>query len=62
MVFLRAGVELAIQAVEGEIQLTDEAAVKAALEAEAGVTMQLSKYSEDGNFWLAVMDSVIFGK
>lgn len=62
MVFLRAGVELAMQAVEGEIELTDEAAIKAALEAEAGVSMKLAKYSPDGNFWLAVMDSVIFGK
>jgi enoyl-CoA hydratase/carnithine racemase len=62
MVFLRAGVELAMQAVEGKIELTDEAAIKAALEAEAGVSMQLNKYSEEGNFWLAVMDSVIFGK
>ncbi|MGI6662907.1 MAG: DUF3798 domain-containing protein [Bacillota bacterium] len=62
MVFLRAGVELAMQAVEGKIQLNDEAAIKAALEAEAGVSMQLNKYSEEGNFWLAVMDSVIFGK
>jgi hypothetical protein len=62
MVFLRAGVELAMQAVEGKIQLNDEAAIKAALEAEAGVSMQLTKYSDEGNFWLAVMDSVIFGK
>ena len=62
MVFLRAGVELAMQAVEGKIQLNDEATIKAALEAEAGVSMQLTKYSDEGNFWLAVMDSVIFGK
>jgi len=62
MVFLRAGVELDMQAVEGKIQLNDEAAIKAALEAEAGVSMQLTKYSDEGNFWLAVMDSVIFGK
>lgn len=62
MVFLRAGVELAMKAVEGEIELTDEAAIKAALEAEAGVPMTLTKYSPEGNFWLAVMDSVIFRK
>lgn len=62
MVFLRASVELAMQAVEGKAKLTDEAAVAAALEKEAGVKMKLSKYSPDGNFWLAVMDSIIFGK
>lgn len=62
MVFLRASVELAMQAVEGKIKLTDEAAIKAALEKEAGVKMDLSKYSDNGNFWLAVMGSIIFGK
>jgi hypothetical protein len=61
MVFLRASVELAMGAVEGKVSLTDEAAIKAALEADAGTTVTLSKYIPDGNFYLTIMGSYVFG-
>ena len=62
MVFLRGCVELAMGAVEGKVKLNDEVAIKAALEKDAGATMRMSKYIPDGNMYLTIMGSYVFGK
>ena len=60
MVFVEAGVELAKDYADGKFKFDDQAAIKAKLEAVAGVKFQMRKHSEKGSFYLVVSDSVIF--
>lgn len=63
MLFVEAGVELARDAIEGKIDLSDMKAVTVKLESIAGVKMNVKKYDEKkGNFYLVTSGSVIFGK
>lgn len=64
MVFLRASVDLAMQAVEGKIKLSDEVALKAALEKDAGTKITMTKYADvpDGHMYLTILGSYVFGK
>lgn len=64
MVFLRASVELAFQAVDGKIKLTDAAVLTSELEKDAGTKITLTKYADapDGHMYLVILGSYIFGK
>ena len=60
---VEACVEIARDTIEGKMTLDDMDAVKARLEAAAGVSMGISKLDEEkGNFYLITSGSVIFGK
>jgi hypothetical protein len=60
---VEACVEIARDTIEGKMTLDDMDAVKARLEAAAGVSMGISKLDkEKGNFYLITSGSVIFGK
>ncbi|HHT85942.1 MAG: DUF3798 domain-containing protein [Bacillota bacterium] len=61
MALLRGGIELAILALEGEAELTNMEDISRILEQETGVSVELQRYSEDGNLFLALVGSVIFG-
>lgn len=62
MALLRGGIELAILAVEGKAELTNTDDLSKALEKETGVPVELQRYSEEGNMFLGIVGSVIFGK
>jgi len=60
---VEACVEIARDTIEGKMKLDDTDAVKARLEAAAGVPMGISKLDpKKGNFYLITSGSVIFGK
>ncbi len=56
--------EIARDTIEGKMELSDLDAVKARLEAAAGVPMELRRLPEkpDGNFYLLTSGSVVFGR
>ena len=60
IVTIEAAAELAIAAVKGEIELTDQSVVKAAMEAASGVEVTLVPFEGKKNYYLVLMDSVIF--
>lgn len=62
MALLKAGIELAIQTLEGKAELTNIDDLARALEQETGTSVELERYSEDGNLFLALVSPVIFGK
>ncbi|MGB4736173.1 MAG: DUF3798 domain-containing protein [Bacillota bacterium] len=61
---VEACVEIARDTIEGKMELSDLDAVKARLEAAAGVPMELRRLPEkqDGNFYLLTSGSVVFGR
>ena len=60
---VEACVEIARDTIAGKIELNDTNAVKARLEAAAGVPMGISKLDPNkGNFYLITSGSVVFGK
>lgn len=60
---VEACVEIARDTIEGKMKLDDMNAVKARLEAAAGVSMGISRLDEQkGNFYLITSGSVVFGK
>ncbi|HHX10915.1 MAG TPA: DUF3798 domain-containing protein [Firmicutes bacterium] len=61
MALLRGGIELAILALEGKAELTNMDDLAEVLEKETGVPVELQRYSEDGNLFLALVGSVVFG-
>jgi hypothetical protein len=61
MALLRAGIELAIEALEGKAELTNIDDLTRVLEQETGVSVDIQRYSEDGNLFLALVSSVVFG-
>jgi hypothetical protein len=60
IVTIEAAAELAIAAVKGEIELTDQSVVKAAMEEASGVGVTLVPFEGKENYYLVLMDSVIF--
>lgn len=60
IVTIEVAVELAIQAVEGTIQLTDASVIKAELEKGAGVAVTLEPYQGKNNYYFVLLESVIF--
>ncbi len=66
MLFVEAGVEIAIKLVNGEIKSSDMNAIKAVFDEVAsqkvqGVGTTFNRFSDNGNFYLVIADSVIFG-
>lgn len=60
MVFVEAGVEVAIQAIEHGLDLSDRDAVESAVYDATGLKISLARYSEGSNFYLVIADSIIF--
>lgn len=60
MVFVEAGIELAIQNIQNGLDFSDQDAVEAAVYDATGVTLSLARYSEGNNFYLVIGDSVVF--
>ncbi|MEW5866207.1 MAG: DUF3798 domain-containing protein [Bacillota bacterium] len=56
-----AGVEIAKQIVEKKLNPKDIDTIKKVVEVEAGYKVQFSRLSDQGNFYLYVVDSHIFG-
>jgi len=66
MLFVEAGVEVAIKLVKGEIKSSDMDAIKAIFDEVAsqkvkGVGTTFNRFSDKGNFYLVIAYSVIFG-
>ncbi|MGE5485848.1 MAG: DUF3798 domain-containing protein [Ignavibacteriales bacterium] len=62
MISIRAATELSFQAVQGKVKFSDMNAVKAAIEKEAGTTIQMKRYIDGKNMYLGICGSIIFGK
>ncbi|MDI9459582.1 MAG: DUF3798 domain-containing protein [Bacillota bacterium] len=60
MVFVEAGVELAIKAIQEGLDLGDVAAVEVAVFDSTGVKLSMNRYLDDANFYLVIADSIIF--
>ena len=60
MVFVEAGVELAIQSIQNGLDLSDQAAVEKAVFDATGIKLSLNRYKDGANFYLVIADSVIF--
>ena len=60
IVTIEAAADLAIQAVKGEIKLTDPQVVEAAMEKAAGVDVTIVPFEGKDNYYLVLMESVIF--
>jgi hypothetical protein len=60
IVTIEAAAELAVAAVKGEIDVTDPVVVKAAMENASGVEVTLVQFEGKKNYYLVLMDSVIF--
>ena len=60
MVVIEAEVELAIKAVKGEVEVTDQAAIRNELMAAAGVNVTMEPFEGKDNYFLILLDSVIF--
>lgn len=60
MVFVEAGVELAIKAVQEGMDFSDVAAVEAAIYEATGVNLSINRYEEGYNYYLVLADSIIF--
>lgn len=57
-----SGIELAKLAVEKKIKLSDMKAVQQTIEKDTGYKMQFERLSNKGNFYMYLVDSIIFGK
>lgn len=60
MVFVEAGVELAIQHIQNGLDFADQEAVEQAVYDATGVKISLNRYKDGSNFYLVIADSVIF--
>ena len=60
MVFVEAGVELAIHHIQDGLDLSDQAAVEEAVYEATGIKISLNRYKDGANFYLVIADSVIF--
>ncbi|NLL43263.1 MAG: DUF3798 domain-containing protein [Firmicutes bacterium] len=60
MIFVEAGVELAIQSIQHGLDLSDQAAVEEAVYEATGIRISLNRYKDDANFYLVIADSIIF--
>jgi hypothetical protein len=59
--FIQALVEMAFEAVEGNIDLQDANVVSAALEKEAGTSVELRQTGEKNNHYFVIVSSHVFG-
>lgn len=62
MLMVEAGVDIAIAAVNGQIKVSDMAAVNEIVTKRAGVKVGMERYGKAGNFYMMTVGSVIFGK
>jgi len=53
-------VELAIKAVEHEVDLTDQEAIRTEMMAQAGTNVTLASFEGKNNYYLVLLDSVVF--
>ncbi len=60
MVFVEAGVELAIQHIQNGLDFADQDAVEQAVFDATGIKITLNRYIEGSNYYLVIADSVIF--
>jgi hypothetical protein len=60
IVTIEAAAELAVAAVKKEVDLTDSATVRAAMERAAGVKVTMVPFEGKDNYYLVLLDSVIF--
>ncbi|HBG00289.1 MAG TPA: hypothetical protein DDW87_01765 [Firmicutes bacterium] len=60
MIFVEAGVELAIQHIQNGLDFSDMAAVEEAVYEATGMRLFLNRYKEGSNFYLVIADSIIF--
>jgi hypothetical protein len=60
MVAIEAMIELGIKGVKGEVEVNDPAAVRAELEKASGVEVALVPFEGKDNYYLFLLDSVIF--
>lgn len=60
MVFVEAGVDLAIRHIQEGLDFSDMAAVEEAIYEATGVRMSLNRYLDDSNFYLVLAESIIF--
>jgi len=63
MVFIQAGVEIAMGIVEGRINPANMDQIKAAIDGAplmAGAEARIKRYAEDGNFYMVVLGSYVF--
>lgn len=60
MVFVEAGVEVAIRHIQEGLDFADQDAVEQAVYEATGVKLSLARYTEGSNFYLVIADSIIF--
>ncbi len=60
MIFVEAGVEIAIQHIQNGLDLSDQDAVEEAVYEATGIRLSLNRYKDGANFYLVIADSVIF--
>ena len=60
MLFVEAGVELALKNLQEDLDFSDKEALEKAISETTGVDVSLTRYGTDGNFYLAIVESVIF--
>ena len=60
MVFVEAGVELAIQHIQNGLDFADQDAVEAGVYEATGIKISLNRYKDGANYYLVIADSVIF--
>ncbi|NMB00828.1 MAG: DUF3798 domain-containing protein [Firmicutes bacterium] len=60
MIFVEAGVELAIQHVQNGLDFSDQDAVEKAVYEATGISISLNRYKDGANYYLVIADSVIF--
>lgn len=60
MVFVEAGVEIAIKHIQEGLDLGDQDAVEQAVYEATGLKISLARYAEGANFYLVIADSIIF--
>ena len=60
MLFVEAGVKLALKNLQEDLDFSDKEALEKAISETTGVDVSLTRYGTDGNFYLAIVESVIF--
>lgn len=60
MIFVEAGVELAIQHIQNGLDFSDMEAVEEAVFEATGMRISLNRYKDGANFYLVIADSIIF--
>lgn len=61
MMFIEAGVEYAVDWINGEVERLDKDHLKVVMEEIAGGSVQLTEYSDTDNYFLFLSDHIVFG-